>query len=345
MDIQARRRFSRRFRDELMPGRALVTGCAGFIGSHLCERLLDTGYEVVGVDCFTDYYERETKESNLTAFLHEPDFEFRPVDLSEGELEGLLDGVSTVFHLAGQPGVRLSFGKSFETYLRHNLLATQRLLEEAVRSPVDSFVYASSSSVYGDAPAFPCDELAERRPVSPYGMTKLATEELAAVYHRDFEVPTVGLRYFTVFGPRQRPDMAFARFLRLALAGKPLPIYGNGCQIRDFTYVSDIVDGTIAAAQRGTPGSVYNLGGGNPVLLRDAVSLIGELVGRPLELERRPGMLGDAVRTGCDGRRAQRELGFEAKTPLGVGLAAQLESLLNPQNVLARGLAVAGNVA
>lgn len=345
MDVQPRRRVKRRLPDELMPGRVLVTGCAGFIGSHLCERLLDAGQEVLGVDCFTDYYERETKESNLTAFLHEPDFDFRPVDLSEGDLEGLLDGVSTVFHLAGQPGVRLSFGESFKTYLRHNLLATQRLLEEAVRSPVESFVYASSSSVYGDAPVFPCDELAERRPVSPYGMTKLATEELAGVYHRDFGVPTVGLRYFTVFGPRQRPDMAFARFLRLALAGKPLPIYGNGSQIRDFTYVSDIVDGTIAAALHGTPGSVYNLGGRNPVLLRDAVSLIGELVGRPLELDRRPGMLGDALRTGCDGRRAQLELGFEPTTPLVVGLAAQLDSILNPQKILVHGLAVAGQAA
>ena len=341
MDVQPRPRLA----DDVIHGRALVTGCAGFIGSHLCERLLADGYEVLGVDCFTSYYEREAKERNLTAFLHEPRFEFRPVDLSEGNLDGLLHEVDTVFHLAGQPGVRLSFGESFATYLRHNLLATQRLLEEAVRSPVASFVYASSSSVYGDAPVFPCDELAERRPVSPYGMTKLATEELAAVYRRDFDVPTVGLRYFTVFGPRQRPDMAFSRFLRLALAGEPLPIYGDGSQIRDFTYVGDIVNGTIAAALNGAPGSVYNLGGGNPVPLRDAVSLIGDLVGRPIALERRSGMLGDARRTGCDGRRAKLELGFEAATPLGVGLAAQLEWTLDPHRTFVDGLAVADHAA
>jgi nucleoside-diphosphate-sugar epimerase len=293
------------------------------------ERLVAQGHDVLGVDCFTDYYARRTKADNLGHLLDDPRFSFLELDLSADELTGLLDGVDTVVHLAGQPGVRLSFGKSFQTYLRHNLLATQRLLEEAVQSPVRSFVYASSSSVYGDAPVFPCDESAERRPVSPYGMTKLATEELAAVYHRDFGVPTVGLRFFTVYGPRQRPDMAFSRFFRLALAGEPLPIYGTGDQIRDFTYVDDIVDGTIAAARHGIPGSIYNLGGGEPHSLREAVSLIIRLLERPVTIDRRAGMFGDAQRTGCDGTRARTELGFEAAVPLGVGLAAQLDWTLN----------------
>jgi nucleoside-diphosphate-sugar epimerase len=326
MDVKPRRGFSRRFDDEPALGRALVTGCAGFIGSHLCERLLDTGYEVSGVDCFTDYYDRETKESNLTAFLHEPGFDFRPLDLSEAELDGLLDGVSTVFHLAGQPGVRLSFGKSFATYLRHNLLATQRLLEEAVRSPVDSFVYASSSSVYGNAPVFPCDELAERLPVSPYGMTKLATEELAAVYHRDFGVPTVGLRYFTVFGPRQRPDMAFHIFCRAALEDRPITIFGDGRQSRDFTFVADVVAATMAAGfvELGED-RIFNVGGGSPASIREVLDLIGEVSGRRLEVHYLEKERGDVRDTEANTTRVREQLGFAPTTTVEQGIVAEFQ--------------------
>src|SRR3954452_3485550 len=209
-----------------LDGRVLITGCAGFIGSHLSERLLADGTEVVGVDCFTDYYDRELKERNLQHVLGHHGFTFHNVDLSEDELDGMLDGVWTVIHLAGQPGVRLSFGDGFASYVRHNVLATQRLLEEAVRNPVERFAYASSSSVYGDAPAYPTRETSDRNPVSPYGMTKVATEEVAAVYHRNFDVPVVGLRFFTVYGPRQLPDMAFTRFLQRAVADEPLPLFG-----------------------------------------------------------------------------------------------------------------------
>jgi UDP-glucuronate 4-epimerase len=307
----------------------LVTGCAGFIGSHLSERLVDGGCTVLGVDCFTDYYDRDAKEANLDALSRAPGFTFSPVDLSRDDIDGLLDGVTHVIHLAGQPGVRLSFGAGFSDYLRHNVLATQRLLEEAVASPVERFVYASSSSVYGDAPAYPTHETTEKRPVSPYGMTKLATEEVAGVYHRNFGVPVVGLRYFTVYGPRQRPDMAFTKFLRRAVGGLPLPLFGSGRQVRDFTYVDDIVDGTIAAATRGRAGGVYNLGGGEPVELREALTLISELLGHDIVVDQRGRGLGDVQRTGCDGRLARAELGFTPRVSLRQGLASHLAWVLN----------------
>jgi UDP-glucuronate 4-epimerase len=304
--------------------RVLVTGCAGFIGSHLSERLVADGCEVLGVDCFTDYYDRDAKERNLDALTRAPEFTFSPVDLSAGDIDSLLDGITHVIHLAGQPGVRRSFGTGFRDYLRHNVLATQRLLEEAVASPVERFVYASSSSVYGDAPAYPTHEMTEKRPVSPYGMTKLATEELAAVYHRNFGVPVVGLRYFTVYGPRQRPDMAFTKFLRRAVRGLPLPLFGSGRQVRDFTYIDDIVDGTIAAANRGRAGGVYNLGGGEPVELRRALKLIAELLGHDIVIDYGSRGLGDVQRTGCDGRLARAELGFAPRISLREGLASHL---------------------
>jgi UDP-glucuronate 4-epimerase len=310
-------------------GRVLVTGVAGFIGSHLSEHLVAAGCDVLGVDCLTDYYDPVIKTANLTRLMDEPTFEFRTTDLAEDDLSGLLDGVSHVIHLAGQPGVRLSFGEGFGVYVRQNVLATQRLLEEAVLAGVTRFAYASSSSVYGDAPSYPTHEGSPLAPVSPYGMTKLATEELAKVYHRNFDVPVVGLRYFTVYGPRQRPDMAFTRFLSRAVAGDPLPIYGTGRQVRDFTYVDDIVNGTILAADRGGPGCAYNLGGGHPVELREALDLISELLGHPIALNWEPSGTGEATRTGCDGDLAREELGFEPKTQLRDGLAAQLEWVLS----------------
>jgi nucleoside-diphosphate-sugar epimerase len=309
-------------------GRALVTGCAGFLGSHLSERLVAGRWDVVGVDCFTNYYARERKERNLLLLRDEPRFTLLEADLGTAQLDGLLEGVDVVFHLAAQAGVRGSFGESFRDYVAHNVLATQRLLEQAAQSPVDAFVYASSSSVYGDAPGYPTAETTVRRPVSPYGMTKLATEELAAVYLRCFGVPVVGLRYFTAYGPRQRPDMAFSRFLRYALAGEPLPINGDGHQVRDFTFVADVVDGTLAAAWRGRPGAVYNIGGGSPVELIEAISIIGELTARAVRLAHSRASLGDPRNTGCDGRLAARVLGFVPRNALRDGLAAQLEWML-----------------
>jgi nucleoside-diphosphate-sugar epimerase len=309
----------------LPPSRALVTGVAGFVGSHLAERLLRAGHEVVGVDCFTDFYPRAAKERNLAGLRAAPRFAFVECDLSRDPLDGLMAGVGTVFHLAAQAGVRTSFGEQFPAYARHNIHATQRLLEAAVRSPPAAFVYASSSSVYGNPLRTPTPEETERRPRSPYGMTKVATEELAAVYHRAAGVPVVGLRYFTIYGPRQRPDMAFSRFIGQALAGGPVAIFGDGRQLRDFTYVGDAVEATLAAAEHGVPGSVYNVGAGMPVPLIHVVDLLEELLDEPVALEYAAAAMGDVLHTCAEGRRARDELGFSARVSLREGLGAQLE--------------------
>jgi UDP-glucuronate 4-epimerase len=306
--------------------RALVTGCAGFIGSHLTERLLDDGCEVIGIDCFTDYYARELKEGNLERARESPNFTLVEADLSVDPLIMALEGVDVVFHLAAQPGVRGSFGDGFARYLRHNLLATQRLLEAvATTGPERPVVYASSSSVYGNAPHFPVRERERRSPISPYGLTKLATEELAGVYGRSHGIAAVGLRYFTVYGPRQRPDMAFTKFLGAALDRRPVTVLGDGSQIREFTYVSDAVEATIAAARRGDPGCYYNVGGGSQVGLLDAISMIGELLGRPIEIEYHSSARGDVRRTSSHGVRAARDLGFEPRVPFEIGLERQVE--------------------
>jgi nucleoside-diphosphate-sugar epimerase len=303
-----------------------VTGCAGFLGSHLAESLLSDGIEVVGVDCFTPYYPRPIKERNMAAFRDRPRFSFREVDLSSDPLDGLLEGVGTVYHLAAQPGVRLSFGH-FDEYLRHNLHATQRLLEASVDVELDAFVYASSSSVYGATRTFPTPESAERLPVSPYGITKLATEELARTYERNNGVPTVGLRYFTAYGPRQRPDMAMTRFLTRALHGAPLPVFGDGLQLRDFTYVGDVVVGTRRAAAHGRAGLAYNIGGGHTTNVLEVVELLEDLFGRPVAVDHLPASRGDARQTHADGALAAEHLGFVPATSLRDGLVAQLEWL------------------
>jgi UDP-glucuronate 4-epimerase len=306
-------------------GRVLVTGCAGFLGSHLSERLAACSEEVLGVDCFTDYYPREQKETNLERLRDLRRFTLRELDLGSDPLDDLVEGIDTVFHLAAQPGVRGSFGASFRRYVHDNVLATQRLLEASAAAPVQGFVYASSSSVYGNSRSYPTSEEAERAPVSPYGLTKLAAEELAAVYGRADGIRTVGLRYFTAFGPRQRPDMAFTRFLTRALAGQPVRILGDGSQVRDFTFVDDVVEGTIAAARRGASGAVYNIGGGTQVRLLDALTKIESLLDLPIEVEHLPDARGDVRRTCSDPRRAARDLGFTPRVSLDEGLARQAE--------------------
>jgi UDP-glucuronate 4-epimerase len=311
--------------DDVKARPALVTGCAGFLGSHLCERLLASGQQVVGVDCFTDYYPREAKERNLAALRDRDGFTLREADLSADPLDGLLAGIDTVFHLAAQPGVRGSFGTQFELYVRHNVRATQRLLEEAAARPVERFLYASSSSVYGDSPTYPLREDAPTRPMSPYGVTKLATEALAGVYLRSAGVPTVGLRYFTIYGPRQRPDMALSRFLAKALAGEELPVFGDGGQVREFTYVADAVEATIAAADAGKPGRVYNVGGGETLDLVTVVRTLEELLERRLQVRHLPEQRGEARRTGANVSRAAADLGFAPSTHFRDGLAAQLD--------------------
>jgi nucleoside-diphosphate-sugar epimerase len=306
-------------------GRALVTGCAGFIGSHLCEQLVLDGWDVTGVDCFTPYYERELKEANLWWLRGQARFALQERDLAAGDVpHDLLEGIDVVFHLAAQAGVRRCYGTDFDTYVHCNIVATQRLLEACVGRQLRRFVYASSSSVYGHSLGGCTNEEAPCLPVSPYGVTKLATEALATTYARESGVPAVGLRYFSVYGPRQRPDMAFTAFLQRAVEGLPITLYGDGRQERDWTYVDDVVAGTIAAVQ-GRTGAVYNIGGGTPVRLTDAITLLELLLDRRIEVQRLPRARGDAARTAADGTRALLELGFRPQVTLHDGLRSQLE--------------------
>ena len=306
--------------------RAVVTGCAGFIGSHLVESLLDDGYQVLGVDCFNDNYSRQNKLANLEIAQAHDAFEFVSTDLTEGDLSRLLDGQDVLFHLAGEPGVRASWGGRFDTYLRNNLLATQRLLEAAREWTGTRFVYASSSSIYGQAESLPTKESTCPQPFSPYGMTKLGAEQLCGVYHANFGVPTVSLRYFSVYGPRQRPDMAFTRFCLAGLASKPITVFGDGEQTRDFTYVSDIVAATRAAAT--TPhavGRIYNVGGGAQVSLLDTLALLEQLMSVSLEIHHLKSEQGDVRNTGADITRARQELRFIPAVSLDQGLAQQID--------------------
>jgi nucleoside-diphosphate-sugar epimerase len=308
--------------------RALVTGCAGFLGSHLSEQLIARGAEVIGVDRFSDYYDPQLKERNVEQLLDQPEFELVRANLATDPLDELLDGVDAVFHLAARAGVRGSFGTAFADYLADNVLATQRLLEASVGRDLQAFVYASSSSIYGHA-AKRVSESAPRRAVSAYGATKMAVEDLASLYHRTEGLPVVGLRYFTVYGPRQRPDMAFARFIDHALSRDPIPLYGDGSQMRDFTFVEDVIGATVAAGVVGRPGLVYNIGAGTPTRLMDAISMLQELLGMPISVTREAQVRGDARHTNSDGARAGVELGFKARWSLRSGLARQVEWTLD----------------
>ncbi len=306
--------------------RALVTGCAGFIGSHLTEALLADGHEVVGVDCFNDNYGRREKRANLVKAMEWDSFDFVPIDLSRGDLHGLLQESDAVFHLAAEPGVRSSWGARFENYIRNNLTATQHLLEAAVATPEKPFVYASSSSVYGQAETLPTTEDTLVQPFSPYGVTKLAAEQLIHAYHGNFGVSAVSLRFFTVYGPRQRPDMAFSRFCKAAVTGDQITVFGDGRQTRDFTYVADIVAACRAAAEsRAAVGNIYNLGGGSRVSVNEAIGLLGEFSGRPLNVRYEVTEHGDVRDTGADTTRARRDLGFDPQTSFADGLKAEFE--------------------
>jgi UDP-glucose 4-epimerase len=310
--------------------RALVTGCAGFIGSQLTESLLDDGHEVVGVDALTDTYAAEVKLGNLERAREFDAFGFIAADLTETRLAPLVEDCDTVFHLAAEPGVRTSWGDRFESYTRNNVVATQRLLEAAKQWPDKRIVYASSSSVYGDAELLPTPEDVLPRPFSPYGVTKLAAEHLCALYHGNYGVETVALRYFSTYGPRQRPDMAFHRFCRAALRREPLTIFGNGEQTRDFTFVADVVAATRAAAiSPAARGQVYNVGGGSRVSVNAALEHIASFAGHPLEVRHLESEKGDVRNTGADTSRARRELGFDPTTSVEAGLRAEFEWMLN----------------
>lgn len=306
-----------------MARRALVTGVAGFIGSQLADTLLEQGWEVVGADCLTDYYDVQVKEAHLATLSGRPGFTLHRVDLNDADLDRLTDGVQVIFHQAAQAGVRASWGSEFAIYTRLNLDATQRLLEHARTHPVERFVYASSSSVYGQAERLPMRETDPTHPHSPYGVTKLAAEHLACLYHANFGVPTVSLRYFTVYGPRQRPDMAFHRFTRALLEGRPLTVYGDGEQTRDFTFVSDIVAANLAAAERGVPGGVYNIGGGSRVTLRHCLDTLMAIIGQG-RIDYQATQHGDVRHTFADTGRAREELGWQPQVTLEEGLRRQV---------------------
>ena len=303
--------------------KALVTGCAGFIGSTLTERLLAQGADVVGIDCFTDYYPRPVKERNLAAARQQRAFRFVEARIQDADLKTLLADRTHVFHLAAQAGVRKSWGRDFAVYTVNNIEATQALLEACVGTAIERLVYASSSSVYGDLVAMPMREDALPQPVSPYGVSKLAAEQLCYLYFVNFGVPTVSLRYFTVYGPRQRPDMGFHRFLKATMQGAPIAVYGDGEQTRDFTFVDDIVSASLAAAERGVQGRVYNIGGGSRVSLNHVLEMIGRVAGRQPVIAREDAQKGDMRHTYADTERARADLAFKPSTDLERGLAAE----------------------
>ena len=306
--------------------RALVTGCAGFIGSQLTESLLGDGCDVTGIDCFNDNYARRNKLVNLERSREWDGFDFVPIDLARGDLADVVDGCDVVFHLAAEPGVRSSWGDRFEVYARNNVLATQHLLEAARREPERRFVYASSSSIYGHAERLPTPEDVVPQPFSPYGVTKLAGEHLCRLYHSNHGLDAVCLRYFSVYGPRQRPDMAFTIFCERILAEEPITVFGDGGQTRDFTFVGDVVRATRAAATAdGVAGEVFNIGGGSQVRLSDALDRLQSLLGRSAQLEHLPRELGDVAHTSADTTRARDLLGFEPQVSIEEGLAAQVE--------------------
>jgi len=305
--------------------RALVTGVAGFIGSNLADRLVADGIDVIGVDRFTAYYEEAQKRTNLEQLMPNPQFRLVEADLLTAELGPLLDGVDVVFHQAAQPGVRLSWADGFRLYNDLNVNLTQRLLEAVRTRPIKRFVYASSSSVYGQAPSWPTMEDAETRPHSPYGVTKLAGELLCSAYASNFGIPVTSLRYFTVYGPRQRPDMATHRLIQAARLGTPFPLYGNGEQIRDFTYVGDVVEANVRAATTDVPaGTVMNVAGGGSTRLIDLVHLVSDTVGREVKVDWLPAQPGDVLRTGGSIERAGRLLGWAPHVALAEGVAAQV---------------------
>jgi len=301
----------------------LVTGVAGFVGSHLAERLIEKGNFVTGLDSFTDYYPRAVKESNLSPLKKNPNFRFVEGDINTVDLPKLLRQVDFIFHLAGQPGVRPSWGTSFTKYLNDNILATQHLLESCRKAKIRKFVYSSSSSVYGDAERLPTPEDVTPRPFSPYGATKLAAEHLCQIYFRNFSVPTVIMRYFTVYGPRQRPDMAFNKFISAISTDGTVDVNGDGSQSRDFTFVEDTVSATILAKDANS-GRTFNVGSGGTVTLSNALAMLETIIGKKAKLAYHGVAAGDAIRTSADISRIESELGYVPKVALREGLGSQV---------------------
>ncbi len=308
-----------------MAERVVVTGAAGFIGSHLCEALLARGYAVTGIDCLTDYYDVRIKRDNLAQFSSHDRFTFLEESLTAANLDELLDGATTVFHLAAQAGVRRSWGSEFEHYIENNIRATQVLCEALRRSPGVGLVYSSSSSVYGDTSVLPMREDHPVHPRSPYGVTKLAGEALSLLYGANYGVRVACLRYFTVYGPRQRPDMAFHRFIRATLEGSPVEVYGSGTQTRDFTFVRDAVAANLAAMDYRGPETVFNIGGGSRVTLNHVIDVIGSVTNRTVDVRYKDAQKGDVMHTFADISAAESALGYRPSVGLEEGLAQEAE--------------------
>lgn len=307
--------------------RCLVTGAAGFIGSHLSERLLQEGFGVVGIDSFLDYYPRPMKERNLRGLLSASGFRFVEGELQRIALGPLVAEVDYVFHQAAQAGVRASWGQSFQIYVENNIWATQLLLEACVGQGIQKFVFASSSSIYGDSPEMPTREETYPRPVSPYGVTKLASEQLCHLYWKNFGVPCLSLRYFTVYGPRQRPDMGLHKFIRSLLTDQEIALYGDGHQSRDFTYISDAVEANLLAMRSPYQGESFNIGGSYPVDLWEVFRLLEAISGRKPRIRQEETQKGDVRSTAADISKARKFLGYAPKVGLEEGLQREYQWL------------------
>ncbi|TDX52390.1 NAD-dependent epimerase/dehydratase family protein [Orenia marismortui] len=306
----------------------LITGVAGFIASNLAEELLARGEQVIGVDCFTDYYSRELKEKNLASIIKDKNFNFIEEDLLDMDLVELLEGVDYVYHQAAQAGVRASWGSNFDIYTDNNIRLTQQLLEAAKESQIKKFIYASSSSVYGDTDQLPMRENNYLQPVSPYGVSKLAAENLCYLYWKNFGVPTISLRYFTVFGERQRPDMAFHIFIKAILQDKKLAIFGDGEQSRNFTYVGDIVEANILAALSDVRGEVFNVGGaGERITLNETIDIMEDIIGKKAKREYKAVAKGDVRHTEADESKIRKKLDYQPKIDLKEGLKREIQWL------------------
>jgi len=300
---------------------SIVTGAAGFIGSRLSRRLLQEGFFVIGIDSYSDYYPRWIKEKNIEPLLKDKNFKFIPGDINSLDLSDILRQGEIIYHLAAQAGVRASWGKSFSIYTRDNIETTQRLLEMAKDVPIKKFIFASSSSVYGYSPELPMSETSLLFPYSPYGVTKLAAENLCFLYHKNYSVPTVSLRFFTVYGPGQRPDMAFHKFLKCVLEDRPLPVFGDGKQTRDFTYVDDIIEANLSCIDRAKPGETYNIGGGNRKKLEDIFPILEDICKKKITIQWEKKQKGDVPHTLASIQKAQQDLGYNPDTDIREGLS------------------------
>jgi nucleoside-diphosphate-sugar epimerase len=301
----------------------LVTGAAGFIGSHLCKNLIGDGAHIIALDAFTDFYSRSIKESNVRPLTDHPHFQLIPADILEQDLSKLMEKTDVVFHLAAQPGVRTSWGSNFSIYTKNNIEATQKLLEAATKVNLKKFIYASSSSVYGLSPELPMKETSPLHPYSPYGVTKLAAENLCFLYNKNYGIPCVSLRFFTVYGPGQRPDMAFHKFFTSILKGEEITVYGDGQQTRDFTFIDDIIWANMSSIENGRAGETYNLGGGNRVKLKDIIPILEEICQKPVKIRYGQGQKGDVRHTFADIQKAKNDLKYSPKSPLVQGLKSQ----------------------